>query len=98
MGRIELTDRPVDAARTYSLVEHLCRMAGPQDQTDADDRKKYDKTVCPDGYVRCSPVQPIHTPPGIRRRNIARVVGVFAVIVLAAVILWLLYRFQVLSF
>lgn len=87
MGRIELAGRPVDAAQPDSLVEQLRRMAGPQNQTDAYDRKLYDKTVCPDGYVRRSPVQPLDIPPGTRRRNLVRAIGIFAVIVLAAVII-----------
>lgn len=54
-------------------------------------------TVCADGYVRRSPVQPLYTPPDYTRRLLRRAAKIAALVVIALAVLWLLVHYSVLS-
>lgn len=54
-------------------------------------------TVCADGYVRRSPVQPLYTPPDYFRRLVRRAAGIAVLVLFALAVLWLLVRYSVLS-
>lgn len=49
----------------------------------------------PDGYIRRSPVQPLHVVQGYRKRQLLRAVGVAAVIAVAGVGIYLLNQLGV---
>lgn len=62
-----------------------------------DTRQDAPEQILPDGYVRRSPVQPLYTPPGYRRRLLRRAAGIAVMVLLALAVLWVLLRYSVLS-
>jgi hypothetical protein len=80
-------------------IRELVGQTGAPVPTEAEDAiRTEERTCCPDGYVRRSPVQPYVTPPDYRRRMIRKCI-LFAVLAAFAVLLVIaLLKSKLLSF
>lgn len=94
-------NRAIDNAGEQAVRWRKGRRPEVLEDEDADRDKPDDApqepTVCADGYVRRSPVQPLYTPPDYRRRLIRRAVGIAVLVLLALGILWLLLHYSIMS-
>ncbi len=81
-----------------SLIRQAGAMVGTAAESDAlpaDGGEGSEPVVCPDGYVRRSPVQPYRTPEDYYKRKARRIAGIAAGVVLAVLLVIALVRAKV---
>lgn len=105
MGLMQLDlirqERESSVTRTENSVELdglLCRLGRMYVKPDAVQKEGAAVVVCADGYVRRSPVQPLRTPPGYRRRVLLRAALTALAAILATAALWWILNSGLLRF
>ena len=85
-----------DARDKGSLLSQVRELVGQTDAADAElpaeDESLPEQVICPDGYVRLSPVQPYTTAGDYMRRRIRKAVMIVIGVIFVGLLLYALMR------